>query len=281
MLKTVKMIVDFRRHPSPQLPLTLSSCLVSTVETFKFLGITVSPDLKWATNINSVLKNAQQRMYFLRLLRKHGLPRQLLRQFYTAVIESVLCSSITVWFGAATKKDKLRLQRTIKTAERIVGTPLPTLEDLHAARTKTRACKILSDPPHPGHRLFQLLPSAETLKCLGHGKVAGPCHLWRLLAGDEELEVITVAQRVPRVAVEKMASGDKAGQGWTIGSTVPSSPGPAWEQLTMQCWPSSVHPWTWPRTGSSLCSSWSCAELTTSTLGAMGDAVRLSMKVST
>ncbi|XP_061639048.1 ubiquitin carboxyl-terminal hydrolase 32 isoform X3 [Phyllopteryx taeniolatus] len=98
-------------------------------------------------------------MYFLRLLRKHGLPQELLRQFYTAVIESVLYSSITVWFGAATKKDKLRLQRTIKTAERIVGTPLPTLEDLHVARTKTRACKILLDPPHPGHQLFQLLPS--------------------------------------------------------------------------------------------------------------------------
>ncbi|XP_061617034.1 uncharacterized protein LOC133471480 [Phyllopteryx taeniolatus] len=122
-LKTVEMIVDFRRHPSPQLPLTLSSRLVSTVETFKFLGITISQDLKWATNINSVLKEAQQRMYFLRLPRKNGLPPELLRQFYTAVVESVLCSSITVWFGAATKKDKLRLQRTIKTAERIVGTP--------------------------------------------------------------------------------------------------------------------------------------------------------------
>ncbi|XP_061619635.1 uncharacterized protein LOC133472584 [Phyllopteryx taeniolatus] len=162
-LKIVEMIVDFRRHPSPQLPPTLSSCLVSTVETFKFLGITVSQDLKWATNFNSVLKKAQQTMYFMRLLRKHGLPRELLRQFYTAVIESVLCSSFTVWFGAATKKDKLRLQRTIKTAERIVGTPLPTLEDLHAARTKARACKILWDPPHPGHRLFRLLPSGATL----------------------------------------------------------------------------------------------------------------------
>ncbi|XP_061523505.1 uncharacterized protein LOC133397065 isoform X2 [Phycodurus eques] len=158
-LETVEMMVDFRRHPSPQLPLTLSNCLVSTVETFNFLGITVSQDLKWAININSILKKAQQRMYFLRLLRKHGLPQDLLRQFYTAVIESVLCSSMTVWFSAATKKDKLRLQRTIK---RIVGTPLPTIEDTHAARTKARACKILWDPPHPGHHLFQLLPSEPT-----------------------------------------------------------------------------------------------------------------------
>ncbi|XP_061643752.1 uncharacterized protein LOC133484744 [Phyllopteryx taeniolatus] len=106
-LKTIKMILDFRKQFSPQLPLTLSNSHVSTVETFKFLGITVSQDLKWETDINSILKKAQQRMYFLRLLMKHGLPRELLRQFSTAVIESVLCSSITVWFGAATKKDKL------------------------------------------------------------------------------------------------------------------------------------------------------------------------------
>ncbi|XP_061643355.1 GRIP1-associated protein 1 isoform X3 [Phyllopteryx taeniolatus] len=175
-LKTVEMIVDFRRHPLPQLPLTLSSCLVSTIETFKFLGITVSQDLKWATNINSVLKKAQQRMYFLRLLRKHGLSPELLRQLDTAVIESVLCSSITVWFGAATKNNKLRLQRTIKTAEKIVGTPLPTLEDLHAARSKTRACKILSDAPHPGHRLFQLLPSALQEHCNTEQPTTGLSH---------------------------------------------------------------------------------------------------------
>ncbi|XP_061632963.1 lysophospholipase-like protein 1 isoform X1 [Phyllopteryx taeniolatus] len=192
-LKTVEMIVDFRRHPSPQLALTFSSRLVSTVETFKFLGITISQDLKWATNINSVLKKAQQRMYFLRLLRKHGLPPELLRQFYTAVVESVLCSSITVWFGAATKKDKLRLQRTIKTAERIVGTPLPTIEDLHATRTKTRACKILSDPPHPGYQLFQLLPSggfsmggamAIHLVCRYHPDIAGVFALSSFLNKD-------------------------------------------------------------------------------------------------
>ncbi|XP_061657639.1 uncharacterized protein LOC133490929 [Syngnathoides biaculeatus] len=52
-LKTVEMIVDFRRHPSPQLPLMLSNCPVSTIEIFKFLEITVSEDLKWGTNINS------------------------------------------------------------------------------------------------------------------------------------------------------------------------------------------------------------------------------------
>ncbi|KAI5102804.1 gastrula zinc finger protein XlCGF28.1-like [Silurus meridionalis] len=129
-LKTVEMIVDFRKHPSTLLPLTISNIPVSSVEHFKFLGTTISQDLKWESNINSILKKAQQRIYFLRQLRKYSLSQELLIQFYTAVIESVLCSSITIWLGAATKQDRNRLQKTVKTAERIIGAPLPTLQDL-------------------------------------------------------------------------------------------------------------------------------------------------------
>ncbi|XP_036399276.1 GTPase IMAP family member 4-like [Megalops cyprinoides] len=88
------MTVDFRRHPSPLLPLTISNSPVSTVATFKFLGTTISQDLKWEPTISSILKKAQQRMYFLWQLRKYGLPQELLSQFYTAVIESGLCTSI-------------------------------------------------------------------------------------------------------------------------------------------------------------------------------------------
>ncbi|XP_013767948.1 uncharacterized protein LOC106456303 [Pundamilia nyererei] len=64
MLETVEMTVDFRRHPSTLPPLTISGSPVSTVEIFKFLGTTISQDLKWETNINSILKKTQQRMYF-------------------------------------------------------------------------------------------------------------------------------------------------------------------------------------------------------------------------
>ena len=73
-LKTVEMPVDFRRHPSALFPFTISNNPVSTVETFRFLGTTISQDLKWETNINSVLKKALQRMYFLWQIRRLGLP---------------------------------------------------------------------------------------------------------------------------------------------------------------------------------------------------------------
>ena len=165
-LKTVEMIVDFRRSPPSLPPLTILNSTVSAVESFRFLGSTISQNLKWEPNINTVLKKAQQRMYFLRQLRKYNLPQELLIQFYTAVIESVLCTSITVWFGSATKLDRNRLQRTVRSAERIIGADLPTIQDLYNIRARKRAGKIIADPSHPGHNLFQLLPSGRRYRSL-------------------------------------------------------------------------------------------------------------------
>src|SRR4029434_5078540 len=97
-----------------------------------------------------IIKKAQQRMYFLRQLRKYNLPQDLLIMFYTAVIESVLCTSITVWFGSAAKRDKNRLQRSVRSAETIIGANLPTIQDRYTSRVRKRAGKITADPSHPG-----------------------------------------------------------------------------------------------------------------------------------
>ncbi len=127
-LKTVEIIVDFRRNPPALPPLTIMNSTVAAVELFRFLGITISQDLKWDNHIESMMKKAQHRLYFLRQLRKFNLPQ--LIQFYSAIIESVLCTSITAWFSLATKSDLRRLRRVFRTAERIIGTTLPTLQEL-------------------------------------------------------------------------------------------------------------------------------------------------------
>ncbi len=98
-LKTVEMIVDFRRNPPALPPLTIMNSTVTAVESFRFLGTTISQDLKWDNQIESIVKKVQQRLYFLRQLRKFNLPQELLKQFYSAIIELVLCTSITVWFS--------------------------------------------------------------------------------------------------------------------------------------------------------------------------------------
>uniref|UniRef100_A0A672L4P2 Reverse transcriptase domain-containing protein n=1 Tax=Sinocyclocheilus grahami TaxID=75366 RepID=A0A672L4P2_SINGR len=165
-LKTVEMTVDFRRNPSALPPLTIMDSTVTAVESFRFLGTTISQDLKWDTHIDSIVKKAQQRLYFLRQLRKFNLPQELLKQFYSAIIESVLCTSITVWFSSATKSDLRRLQRVVRTAERIIGTTLPSLQELYSSRVSKRAGRITLDPSHPAHSLFELLPSGRRSRAL-------------------------------------------------------------------------------------------------------------------
>ncbi|KAK0131053.1 hypothetical protein N1851_034263 [Merluccius polli] len=69
-------------------------------------------------------------MYFLQELKKFNLPKTVMVHFYTAIIESILISSITIWYAAATAKDKGRLQHIIHTAEKVIGCNLPSLRDL-------------------------------------------------------------------------------------------------------------------------------------------------------
>ncbi len=145
-LKTVEMIVDFRRNPPALPPLTIMNSTVTAVESLRFLGTTISQDLKWDIHIDSTVRKAQQRLYFLRQLRKFNLPQELLKQLYSAIIESVLCTSITVWFSSATKSDLRRLRRVVRTAERIIGTTLPTLQELYLSRVSKKAGKITLDP---------------------------------------------------------------------------------------------------------------------------------------
>ncbi len=160
MLKTVKMIVGFRRNPFTLSPLPIMNSTVTAVESFSFLGTTISQDPKWDNHIDSIVKKAQQRLYFLRQLSKFNLSQKLLKQFYSAIIESVLCTSITVWFSSATKSDHRRLWRVVRTDEQI------TLQELYLSRVAKRAGKITLDPSHPAHSLFEPLPSGRHYRAL-------------------------------------------------------------------------------------------------------------------
>ncbi len=57
-LKTVEMIMDFRRNP-PALPLlTIMNSIVTAVESFRFVATSISQDMKWDTQIDSIVKKA-------------------------------------------------------------------------------------------------------------------------------------------------------------------------------------------------------------------------------
>ena len=157
--KTKEMVVDFRRNREPLVPLTINGETIEQVDSFRFLGSIISCDLTWGENVNVIRVKAQQRLYFLRQLKKFGLSRDILVNFYRAVIESVLTSSLTVWYGATTQQQKDQLQSVVNSAIKITGCDLPSLDSLYEKRLLRKARKIDRDPSHPANSLFELLPS--------------------------------------------------------------------------------------------------------------------------
>ncbi len=48
--------MDFRRNPPALPPLTIMNSTVTAVESFRFLGTTISQDLKWDIHIDSIVR---------------------------------------------------------------------------------------------------------------------------------------------------------------------------------------------------------------------------------
>uniref|UniRef100_A0A8C1PL03 Wu:fc21g02 n=1 Tax=Cyprinus carpio TaxID=7962 RepID=A0A8C1PL03_CYPCA len=58
------------------------------------------------------------------------------------------------------------LKVNVRTAERIIGTTLPSIQELYLSRVSKRAGKITLDPSHPAHSLFELLPSGRRYRLI-------------------------------------------------------------------------------------------------------------------
>ncbi len=165
--KTKEVVVDFRRRNSiDHPPLTIDSSTVEKVSSTKFLGVHITEDLTWTTNTMSLSKKAQQRLHFLRRLKRASLPPPILTTFYRGTIESVLTSCITVWYGNCSAADRKTLQRTVNTAAKIIGAPLPSILDIFLARCSSKTNSNVKDPTHPSHSLFQLLPSGRRYRSI-------------------------------------------------------------------------------------------------------------------
>ncbi|KAI5609732.1 hypothetical protein C0J50_5712 [Silurus asotus] len=76
--KTKEMVVDFRRAQSDQSPRIIDGSSVKIVKSTKFLSVHLADNLTWSLNTSSITKKAQQRLYFLRRLRKAHLPPPIL-----------------------------------------------------------------------------------------------------------------------------------------------------------------------------------------------------------
>ena len=72
--KTKEMVIDLRKHKGEPAPLYINRDCVQRVSSFKFLWTHITKDLSWTANM---VKKAQERLHFLRMLRGNHLEENL------------------------------------------------------------------------------------------------------------------------------------------------------------------------------------------------------------
>lgn len=134
--------MDFRKRSTDLAPLSINGECVDRVHSFKFLGVHITDNLSWTA---AVVKKAQQRLHFLRVLRRNNLEKKLLVMFHRATVGSLLTYCITVWYSGCTAADRRALQRAVNTAQKITGCSLPSLDTIASSRYLSRATDIITE----------------------------------------------------------------------------------------------------------------------------------------
>lgn len=118
-------MIDDRRKKTDIPPLIISGDCVERVSDFRFLGVHIEESLTWSVNSLEVLKKAQQRLHFLRVLRKNNITQRLLVSFYRCSIESILTYCVCVWFTSCTAAQRKSLQRSLTRPRKSTVAPSP------------------------------------------------------------------------------------------------------------------------------------------------------------
>ncbi len=96
-----------------------------------------------------------------------SLPPPILTTFYRGIIESVLTSCITVWYRNCSAADRKTLQRTVNTAAKIIGAPLPCLITTFELSLQKNLFMYIHSPPKVLEQWGQFLYFCCKLKTFG------------------------------------------------------------------------------------------------------------------
>ena len=88
----------------------------------------------------------------------------ILETVYKSLVESVPSFNMIMYYGNINIQRRNKLQRIVSMASKIIGKPQKHLSGIYEERITNKAEKIISDPSHPLHSEFELLPSGRRFR---------------------------------------------------------------------------------------------------------------------
>jgi len=150
-----------------RLPSLLSQLqLAQSNVSLHIVGLHLDASLFWTTHINIIVSKASKRLYFLKQLKRAGVPPHQLLHFYTAVIRPVLEYASPVWHYSITRAQSYQLESIQKRAVHIIfsdtrGMSYPNVlfvaNSLTDKQDKLSRC-VFKNICKPNSCLYHLLP---------------------------------------------------------------------------------------------------------------------------
>ena len=159
------MIIDYRIDKPELIPIMISGQAVDVVKKYKYLGTIVDDKLDGDENINITYKKANQRVCFVRKLRKCHVDKAIMSMFYKSVVESVLTFCMLCWYGGISYQARKKVKRIVTSAEKL-GCDAQSLEDLCNILIVKKCDQIMEDSSHPLSSNSVSLPSKHRLAAI-------------------------------------------------------------------------------------------------------------------
>ena len=126
--KTKEMVIDFRKLQHDPPTLSINGEVVERVDSYSYLGVEISNKLDWSLNTKRIQKKCCQRNYFVRKLRTFVVCRTVTNLFYKSTVQSVLRCCLICCLSV---KNRVLLDRVVRSASKPIGTTLPTVDELY------------------------------------------------------------------------------------------------------------------------------------------------------
>ena len=152
--------------PSPQPPTLINNDTVETVDSFKYLGLTLDNKLTFDQHTTDIQKRSHQRLYAIRKLKGLYVAPHLLLLLYQSIVQPILLYCSICFFNMLTVKNRVKLTRVTNIAAKLIGLPTPTLSELNVKAISRIASTIAQDNTHPLNCHFTIMPSGRRYRSL-------------------------------------------------------------------------------------------------------------------